>query len=219
MSRVSSQVRTDDSPQVARQVAVAVRVRGVLGPLIGPALLAAVACASWVTVLHLVRLPVTDSTGRGLLYVWRGHDSDWWRGRGIGVALVTSFALLGWLFWLGVRLVRKPWRRAVSVIAVVVWLAGAAVGVGVGGLAMIYVGGTLTTVHGPGGVIRIVTQDEFDGDVVEVYRPVGRFTYLRESEDASGVSLDPRRGPCSITEQPPVGDLVLSCGDTSYRLH
>jgi len=198
---------------------VAVRVRGVVGSLIGSALLTAVACASWATVLHLIRLPVTDSTGRGLLYVWRGHDSDWWRGRGVGVALVMSFAALGWLFWLGVRLVCKPWRRVVTVIAVAVWLAGAAVGGAVGGLAMIYVGGTLTTVHGPGGVTRVVTQDEFDGDVVEVYRPVGRFTYLRESDDGGEVSLDPRRGPCSITGEPSAGNLVLSCGDTSYRLH
>ena len=176
--------------------------------------------ASWVTVHHLARLPVTDSTGRSLLYVWRGHDSDWWQGQPLGLALVTSSALLGWLFWRGARLVHERWRRVATVIAMTVWLTVTAVGLVVGGLAMVYVGGTLTTVHGPGGVTRVVTQDGFDGDVVEVYRPVGRFTYVLESEDdGSGIALDPRRGPCSITGQPPARELVLSCGDTSYRLH
>jgi hypothetical protein len=183
---------------------------------LGLSLLAAVVSASWATVAYLDRLPVTDSIGRGLMYVWRGHDSDWWCGVSLGVALVTSTAMLGWLFQSGVRLLRRSWREAAVGIAVTVWLVGAAVTVLVGGLAMVYVGGTLTTVHGPGGVTRIVTQDEFDGDVVEVYRPLGHFTYRRESGDEGGLSLDPRRGPCSITKQRSARDLVLSCGDTSY---
>ena len=186
---------------------------------LGMTLMAAIAGASWATVHHLARLPVTDSTGRSLLYVWRGHDSDWWQGQPLGLALVTSSALLGGLFWRGTQLVHKRWRSVATVIAMTVWLTGTALGLTVGGLAMIYVGGTLTTAHGPGGTTRVVTQDEFDGDIVEVYRPIGRFTYLRESEDdGSGIALDPRRGPCSITEQRPAGELVLSCGDTSYRL-
>ena len=187
---------------------------------LGVTLLAAAVYASWATILHLTRLPVTDATGRGLLYVWRGRDSDWWRDQLSGLAVVTSLALLGWLFWRGAQLVHRPWRRVATVIAMTVWSAVTAVGLTVGGLAMVYVGGTLTTVHGPGGVTRVVTQDEFDGDVVEVYRPIGRSTYLRESDnDGNRIALDPRRGPCSITGQPPARELVLSCGDTSYRLH
>ena len=96
-------------------------------------------------------------------------------------------------------------------VAASVWLHVVAVTVPLGVLATIYVGGSLTMVHGPGGVTRLVTQDEFDGDVVVVYRPVTRFTYLRESGDECGISLDPRRGPCSIDEPTHATTLILSC--------
>lgn len=150
--------------------------------------------------------------------MWHGRESDWWKGPALGLALVSSLAFFGWLLLLGVRLLHGSRRTVATVIALAGWLASAAAAVVIGGLAMLWVGGSLTTVHGPGGVTRVVTQDGFDGDVVLVYRPVSRFAYLRQSPDEGSTSLDPRRGRCSIHEQPPTSDLVLSCGDTSYQL-
>ena len=185
---------------------------------VGLLLLAVVVGAAWVTVHHLTNLPTADATGRGLLYVWHDHGSFWWLGAALQVALVTSLALLAWLLRAGVRLLPGVWRIAGDVLAAIVGLAGLLVALALGFLSMFFFDGTLLTVDGPGGVTRVVTQDGFDGDAVVVYRQVGRFTYLRESGDHGGISLDPRRGPCSITEHRVTKNLVLSCGDTSYLI-
>jgi hypothetical protein len=185
---------------------------------LGLLLLAVVVGAAWVTVHHLISLRTFDATGRGLLYVWHDHDSFWWSGAVIQVALVTSLALLVWLLRAGVRLLPGPWRIAGEVLAAIVGAAGLLVALALGFLSMFFFDGTLLTVDGPGGVTRVVTQDGYDGDAVVVYRPVGRSTYLRESGDQGQISLDPRRGSCLITEPPATKKLILSCGDTSYLI-
>ena len=174
---------------------------------------------TWATTAYLVDLPETNRDGQDLLFVWRGHDDDWWRCQALRVALQTSLVLFAWLLFGGIwRLLRGRSRSNALVAAAVIWLCVAAGTLTVGSLATSYLGGSLITVVGPGGMTRVVTQDAFDGDVVQVYRPVGRFGYLRESGYGGRILLDPRRGACSIVPEPGTKKMYLVCGDTSYQL-
>lgn len=202
--------------RVAQQTLMRSSLRSRAVSRVGVLLLTVVVCAAWVVVHHLTDLPNVDATGRGLLYLWLGHDHIWWQGVLLEVALVTSLALLVWLLRWGVRLLPGSWRAVGAVLAVTVGLTALVVVFVMGWFSGFLLSGTILTVDGPGGVTRVVTQDGFDGDSVVVYRPLARFIYLRESGDEGPISLDPRRGPCSITEQLATDKLVLLCGDTSY---
>lgn len=178
-------------------------------------LLASVAVTAWAAYGTLRGLPEVDDRGQSLLYVAYGQSKTWWSLAAFSVAAAASYALLLWTLW---RLVRKTHGRRrglASVAAASLALASGGVLAFVGGamLLLVAVEGKQTLVQDADGPAVVVTQDAFDGEVVLVWRRVGRFTYVREQ---GPTTVDPDGGPCAVVDD--ASAAVLTCGPTSQVL-
>ena len=178
--------------------------------------LAVLAVAVWGGVLALAGLPRTDAEGRGVLFVWQ-RTSGWWQGVLTLVASTLTMVLAVWLPVVAVRRwVAAPWRAlAASVGAVLVLVVGGYLAVSsFVSLALSGAEGTQTLVTGADGRRVLVTRDGFDGDVVQVWQPADRVTWLR---DPVATTIDPQAGPCRLTSTGE-GTTLLVCGPTAQVL-
>jgi hypothetical protein len=74
--------------------------------------------------------------------------------------------------------------------------------------------GTQTVVSADDGTTVMITQDGFDGDVVNFYDPGHGWEWVRRPEIAR---LDPRDGPCALSIID-ASTLSLTCGPHSQEL-
>jgi hypothetical protein len=171
--------------------------------------------AAWAGAVVLANLPTHDADGRALLFVWH-RTSGWWQGV---LTLVASALTLVLAVWLPVAAVRRwvpaPWRAftasvgALLVLALGGWLAV----LSFLSLAGSGAEGTQLLLTGADGRRVLVTQDGFDGDVVGVWQPVGRVTWVR---DPGSAALDPAAGDCRV--EPKAATDVVVCGATVQPL-
>jgi hypothetical protein len=177
--------------------------------------LAALCVATWLGVALLAAVPRTDSEGRLVLFVWH-RTSGWWQGSLTLLAAALTVVLAVCLPVVVVRRwVPRPWRAFTASVGSVLVLA-------VGGylavlsflsVALVGAEGTQVLLTGAGGRQVLVTQDGFDGDVVAVWQPTGRLSWVR---DAAPTTLDPRAGTCHLEPSP--GGALVACGPTSQPL-
>lgn len=182
----------------------------------GPAVLLVLTAVAWAGAVALANLPTGDADGRALLYVWH-RTSGWWQGV---LTLAASALTLVLAVWLPVAAVRRwvpaRWRAltasvgAVLVLALGGWLAVLSF------LSLLGSGaeGTQLLLTGADGRRVLVTRDGFDGDVVGVWQPVGRVTWVRDPGPVT--ALDPADGPCRL-ETRAATDVVV-CGATVQPL-
>jgi len=171
-----------------------------------------VTAAAWVTAAWLPKLPVTDDSGRGLMFVVGNQPSDFWLGASIVLAAamspVTAAGLLVWI----VRRVPGGWRVLAKVVAWAGWLLGTAylAVIALMGLMLIGIAEDQTIVRGDDGS-RVMIVRGFDGDIAGVWRQATSFTYLR---DPGETTIDPSSGPCHL-DRAMASQLTLTCGSTS----
>ena len=156
------------------------------------ALLVVVTAASWVSVVWLSTLPSTDDSGRMVLYYYWHHTSGFWS------TAVLSLMLAAGLIFQIVRHVHGRWRVMTMVVGGGAWLYGAAhvAALVIFMVLLIGVEGTQTIARGSDGTMVMITQDGFDGDIVDVWRPSTSVIYLREPGLAT---VDPRSGRAVLT--------------------
>lgn len=171
-----------------------------------------VTAAAWVTAAWLPRLPVTDDSGRSVMFVVGNQPSDLWLGASIVLAAamspVTAAGLLVWI----VRRVPRRWRVLAKVVAWTVWLLGTVplTVMAVVGVLLIGIAEEQMIVRGDDGS-RVMIVWGFDGDVAGVWRQATSFTYLR---DPGETTIDPSSGPCHL-DRAMASQLTLTCGSTS----
>lgn len=125
-------------------------------------------------------------------------------------ATVATLVSAGLLISLILTVLRWPVLRAViGVLMVLAWVAGAlylAVCCYFGLLA-VGIEGTQTFVTAANGTTLMVTQDGFDGDMVDFYEPGPGWSWIRRHEMGT---VDPRSGPCTLTTTD--STLTITCG-------
>lgn len=178
-------------------------------------LLAVVAITTWVAYGVFLGLPEVDEQGRSLLYVGYGNSRSWWSLLAFSFAATTTFVLLVWLLGRLVRRTSTRRRGLASFLAASLALAsfGVLALVGVWTILFQATEAKQTLVQGMEEAAFVITEDAFDGDVVEVWKQVARFTYVREP---GPTTVNPRSGPCTVVGNP--SRAVLICGSTSQVL-
>ena len=180
------------------------------------ALFAVVAAASWVTFVWLWTLPRTDGSHRMVLYFYWHHTSLWWSGAVLAVAGVLSLILVAVLLVQLLRHVHGRWRTVMMALGAGAWLCGAASLAVLGLVAVLAAGfeGTQTIARASDGTIVMVTQDGFDGDRVDVWRPMTSVTFV---EDLHVSTVNQRSGPCRL-DRKTESQMRLTCGSTSQLM-
>lgn len=183
-------------------------------PAMGLAALLLLAGASWAALWWLLTLPGVDADRNRLLHLLGPLMSWEWV---VWVAIVASIASLACGAWVVILALRHSTRRAVRVLI-------GAVGTGLWSVAAYFLGllcfclllaagfaGEWGVLTADDGTRLMVTQDGFDGDVVDFYAHRQGWEWVMRPED---VTVDPREGPCTLVVKDRT-TLTVTCGSTS----
>ena len=183
--------------------------------------LLALLTASWLVHRRLAELPGNDAPAGDhvWLYYWGHRTSTWWAALTAVLGTSSSCTLAALLLRAVVRHLyarSKVVGALVAVLGSALWLCGAAF-LALLCLVVCFVAdseGTQTRVAGPDGRHVLVTESDTGyGPQVDVWR---QETSVRFVLKRGGSTVDPRRGPCTVTSSD--DRLVLRCGTTSQTL-
>jgi hypothetical protein len=152
-------------------------------------------------------------------YVINGYTSTRWSVICLLIAAGASALAAGLLLALCLGAIRTRAlgvRLAVGGMGLIAYAAGALYLLVVCSVVVLLAGaeGTQTLVSAEDGTTVMITQDGFDGDVVNFYDPVHGWEWARRPELGR---LDPREGPCTLKILD-TSTLILTCGPHSQEL-
>ncbi|MFT4109990.1 hypothetical protein [Propionicimonas sp.] len=149
-------------------------------------------------------------------YIVAGHTSYWWAVLALFAAAAATLVGVWLLVSVILAEIARPLLRApVRVLGALVWTAGAAFLAIVCYIGLLGVGieGNQTFLTAEDGTTLMITQDGFDGDMVDFYDPGPGWTWLRRHGIAR---VDPHDGPCTLTTT--VSTLTVACGSTTQSI-
>lgn len=163
------------------------------------------AAGGWLATCWLARIDQLP----GVIIV-AAHTSLWWAVWCLLLTSAVSLVAAGLLISVAMTPIRKPLlRAAVGVIGSLAWAVGAFALLVICWFSLFCLGleGSQTFVTADDGTAVMITQDGFDGDMVDFYDPGPGRWWIRRDDTAR---IDPRDGHCTLTTTS--ATLTVTCG-------